>query len=213
MRSYQWIWGGPYEARDELYSKFGDIVPESLIEDVANEVERDGLTDWAPVSTPDDYDPPEPPEEPPSLDLFLDELSPRYGTPADHEARAQALTALDRLQQVLDRPRPIGIGHNQPPEELDEIKMLRPALAELRAEFAKPNPAISSVKRWAEPLRNALIASGKWGLKKLDKVASGAATAIGATAVAWLGQHYSPALHEAFNAITHWLHIAANTVL
>jgi hypothetical protein len=40
---YQWIWGGPYEARDELYSKFGDIVSESLIEEAVKEIESDGL--------------------------------------------------------------------------------------------------------------------------------------------------------------------------
>src|ERR1700730_12145242 len=66
---YQWIWGGPYEARDELYSKFGDIVSESFIEEAVKEIESDGIVDWAPVHTGDDYDEPEPPEDPISLDI------------------------------------------------------------------------------------------------------------------------------------------------
>jgi hypothetical protein len=86
---YQWIWGGPYKAREELYSKFGELVSEALIEEAVEEIERDGLTDWAPVHIGDDYDEPEPPEEPISLDIFLDEPSDRYGTPADYEARAR----------------------------------------------------------------------------------------------------------------------------
>jgi len=35
---YQYIWGGPYEARDEVYAQFGDLVPEQLIEEVAQEI-------------------------------------------------------------------------------------------------------------------------------------------------------------------------------
>src|ERR1700694_2297619 len=116
---YIWIWGGPYEARDSLYGKFGDIVSEGLIEEAVEEIESDGLTDWAPVRSPDDYDETEPPDEPISLNIFLDEPSPRYGTRSDHEARAQARAALDDLQRALDldTPRPIGIGHNRPPTE------------------------------------------------------------------------------------------------
>ncbi len=91
---YQWIWGGPYEARDELYSKFGDLVSESLIEEVVEEVEREGLTDWALVSSPDDYDETEPPDEPATLDIYLDEPSSQYGTQAEQQARKKALIAL-----------------------------------------------------------------------------------------------------------------------
>ena len=187
---------------------FGDLVPEALIEEVVEEFEGDGLTDWAPVSSPEDYDDVEPPDEPPSLDVFLDAPSPRYGTAADFEARARARTALNRLQQALDRPRTIGIGHNQPPEEPDEIKELRPAVQELRAEFAKSNPAIHNVKRWAKALRDAVIASTKWAGKKFI---GGMLVGIGTAAGVELWQYYDPALHSAFNAIIHWLHIAATT--
>src|SRR3984893_3385847 len=84
---YQWIWGGPYEARDELYSKFGDIVSESFIEEAVKEIESDGIVDWAPVHTGDDYDEPEPPEDPISLDIYLDEPSDRYGSLEEQEVR------------------------------------------------------------------------------------------------------------------------------
>jgi hypothetical protein len=53
---YQWIWGGPYNAREELYSKFDGLASEALIEEAVEEVQRDGLFDWAPVRTADDYD-------------------------------------------------------------------------------------------------------------------------------------------------------------
>jgi hypothetical protein len=213
---YQWIWGGPYEARDVLYSKFGELVSEALIEEAVEEIERDGLTDWAPVHTGDDYDEPEPPEEPISLDIFLDEPSDRYGTPAEYEARARARDALDELRRALDTPRPIGIGHNRPPaEEVEEpegIKALRPALEELSAELAKPEPSISLIKRWATPLRNALITSSKWGLKKIDGAIDAGLKAAAVTWVGWMATQYSESLHKAFDAIVAWLDIAAKTL-
>ena len=168
---YQWIWGGPYEARDELYSKFGDIVSESFIEEAVKEIESDGIVDWAPVHTGDDYDEPEPPEDPISLDIYLDEPSDRYGSLEEQEVRARAREAIDELREALERPRPVGIGHNRPPEEEEEpeeIAELRPAIAELSAELAKPSPTIALIKRWATPLRSALIACAQWGLKKID---------------------------------------------
>lgn len=212
---YIWIWGGPYDARDELSSKFDNLVSESLIEEAVKEIERDGLTDWAPVHTSDDYEDEEPQDEPTPLDIFLDEPGPRYGTPEDHEARVRARAALDELAQALDRPRPIGIGHNRPPEEQEEpeeIKELRRAIPELSAELVKATPSISLVKRWATPLRNAVILSAKWSFKKIDEGLDAAVKTAGAGGIAWVGAHYSSALHNTFDAIVNWLEIAAKTL-
>ena len=52
---YQWIYGGPYDAREELGDKFPEEA-EDVIEAAVDEIESDGLTEWAPVSHPDDYD-------------------------------------------------------------------------------------------------------------------------------------------------------------
>ena len=91
----------------------------------------------------------------------------------------------------------------------------------MKLEFAQPNPKISVVKRWAKPLRDALVACGKWAAKKGDKAADAAATAFGkvlGTAVATgvvgliLNQCF-PSVHNAFDAIINWLEIAAKTVL
>jgi hypothetical protein len=212
---YIWVFGGPYEARDELYSKFGDLVSENLIAEAVEEVERDGLTEWAPVRSSDDYEDAEPTDEPTSLDIFLDEPGPWYGTPEDHAARARVQAALDELRQALDKPRPIGIGHNRPPEEdeePDEIKELRAALPELSAELAKATPSISLVKQWTIPLRNAVIVSSKWAWKKIDKGLDAAAATAGIGAITWIGAHYSDSLHNAFEALVNWLEIAAKTL-
>jgi hypothetical protein len=195
---YLWNHGGPYEARDELYSKFGGIVSEKLIEEAVEEVERGGITDWTGVDSGEGLDEMESPdelEELSSLERFSDQPTSAYGTSQDHEARARARSALDRLQEALERSLPAGIGHNRPPAtEHTEQTQLRAAITELKSEFAKPNPAITFIQRWTKPLRDALVAIGKWGAKKLDKAADAAVTTAAGGTVVWVGSHYSEEL-------------------
>ena len=35
---YQYVWGGPYDPKDELYTEFGDIISEAVIDELANEL-------------------------------------------------------------------------------------------------------------------------------------------------------------------------------
>lgn len=51
---YIFIWGGPYEANDEL-SVFGDLVEDELIEQLADEL-SDICYEWTKRASPDDYD-------------------------------------------------------------------------------------------------------------------------------------------------------------
>ena len=52
---YIWIWGGPYDAREELEAEFGGVVPDDVIDDLVGELESE-CTQWAPTPSPDDYD-------------------------------------------------------------------------------------------------------------------------------------------------------------
>ena len=214
-KSYMYLWGGPFHASDQLWEKFGDIVFDALIEEVVEEIQRDGTFDWAPTPNSPlyEHDDEEEPPEPPSLDIYLDEPSDRYGSPEEHENRARATEAIENLRRALESPRPFGIGHNRPPdeeaEEPDEIKELRPALQELSAELAKPDPAIAVVKRCATPLRDALLATAKWALRKIDKGLDAAITAAAGGGVLWLAAQHSELLHKAFNSVVAWLDIAA----
>ena len=52
---YIWIWGGPYEAREELESEFSGVVTDELIEELSDEL--NGICwEWAPTEKPGDYD-------------------------------------------------------------------------------------------------------------------------------------------------------------
>ena len=52
---YQYIWGGPYDALDELASEFGDIVPEPVIISLASDLSAESW-EWARIPSEDDYD-------------------------------------------------------------------------------------------------------------------------------------------------------------
>ena len=52
---YQWIWGGPYHAREELGSEFSGVVPDDVIKELADELSQD-CWEWAPTPSREDYD-------------------------------------------------------------------------------------------------------------------------------------------------------------
>lgn len=52
---YIWIWGGPYDAHEELEAEFGGIVPDDVIDELVEELEGE-CTEWAPTPSPGDYD-------------------------------------------------------------------------------------------------------------------------------------------------------------
>lgn len=53
---YLYIHGGPYDASEELNGQFADLVPDKDIQAVIDDVESDGILEWAPIHTEPDYD-------------------------------------------------------------------------------------------------------------------------------------------------------------
>ena len=146
---YQYIWGGPHDAREELDGMFGGLVPEQLIGEAVEEVETE--TDvWVPVDKGDRYDREDDwqPISPPPLEAINDIPGPAYGTSADLVARQHAIAAVSDLATALRAamPLPAGIGHNQPPEPItatystDEPTALSPVVEELKKELEAPAP-------------------------------------------------------------------------
>ncbi len=50
---YQWIWGGPYDAREVLENEFSGIVPDVVIDELVDKLEGE-CPEWAPTSSYDD---------------------------------------------------------------------------------------------------------------------------------------------------------------
>lgn len=45
---YQFIWGGPFDARDVIGDWFGGIISDDLIDQIVDRIQDDGLYEWAP---------------------------------------------------------------------------------------------------------------------------------------------------------------------
>ena len=70
---YQWIYGGPYDAREQLEKNFPNEV-EHIIDAAVDKIESDGLTEWVSVFSPEDYDAHD--DEGPFGEDDLNEISP-----------------------------------------------------------------------------------------------------------------------------------------
>jgi hypothetical protein len=222
--------GRPYDAREQLGDEFGDIVSEELIEQVAAYVERDGVLDWAPGSDhPDheraaaeyrdgveaagDLDGSTLASRLASIEARLVEGTPaHFGDGWEREERNRILERLARLEAALDRPKqqPIGIGHNNPPQEGPEVEEIRAttfsAGTTLRTELAKERPSLISV---AKATAGLLKSAGSWFLKKADIAADAfvrsAGTAAGPIAVAELAPPIQQLILDLCNAAINWL--------
>jgi hypothetical protein len=54
---YIYIWGGPHEADEVLWSEFGEIIPENFLLEIAEELEEEcGTDEWASIPGPEDFD-------------------------------------------------------------------------------------------------------------------------------------------------------------
>ncbi|HYJ06905.1 MAG TPA: hypothetical protein VEX43_17370 [Chthoniobacterales bacterium] len=79
---YIYIWGGPHDAEEILWSEFGQCVPENFIEAVAQELEsEEGTTEWASVPGREDFD----------LDYSASEFFQRFEASIDTLRRLAAL--------------------------------------------------------------------------------------------------------------------------
>ncbi|MFV0335078.1 MAG: hypothetical protein ACK5JR_13535 [Tropicimonas sp.] len=188
---YQYIWGGPYNANDELREEFEGVASEEAIEAAIEEVESDGIYDWAPTSAHPDRKAGE--EEamadhygsPPTLEDIRRRVEngvvPSFGDPLERQEREALRRELAELRALLaqDPPQHGGIGHNQPPQHLAltvELKIeATDVIDQMDAELIKGTPDVAAVVESAGRLQKIL----SWIGKKLDKSVDGFMGAIG----------------------------------
>lgn len=182
---YQYIWGGPYDAREEIHGYFGDDISEEVIDAVVQELENEAV-EWAPHSNRI-YD-----EDPPN---------------DDYANLQQSLNVLqDRLADV--RSVSPAIGDNKPPESIgvppytsdDEadirrlIELLRAPEPELLQNADKVLEAATLFKIRGEKIQEFFKEQGK-------KFADGFSSQMGKRAAdaIWVG--LAVALLGAYNAV------------
>lgn len=177
---YLYIKGGPYSAEEELRENFEDLVPEDAILEAVEEIQSDGLFDWAPSHRhPDNigfY------EDAVADDYAQDEFSfaalkeiasegPGAGLGSEEEKAARAAV----LEQILvlkdDLPKPAshgGIGHNHPPQEFElqgkELEEAAESIETIEAQLASDEPNVEVVAQKASFLRKTI----GWIAGKID---------------------------------------------
>ena len=196
-KDYVYVWGGPFNARDELADEFGDLIPDEVIQAAVSEVESDGTVDWAPTSSNPKNTGGRDDEEEDDGELILPTLAeirerlssgvtPRFGAADEVEGREALRNEIAELREILESMPPprAGIGHNQPPEPLTlsvELKAdVTIAIGEMDRELAKASPDVDVVVERSGVLAKALA----WVAQKADKFVDAMVRAAGAGIVA-----------------------------
>lgn len=229
---YLYIWGGPYDAREELDAEFGSFVSEQVIEEAVQDIESDGLTDWAPGLNHADHERArddwqaeqlERDDERLTLDLgaiiamLEDGQKPRYGDADEKRQREETLDSLEALESLLPKSAHAGIGHNNPPTEggadVDVIANIREASAVIRDELGKSEPNALDIAKATSHLSSML----SWFGKKLDiaiesfakEVGGSSGKAVGVVLGAYGIEKFVPAIGTALGHVidkaTQWL--------
>ncbi|RWK44909.1 MAG: hypothetical protein EOR47_33450 [Mesorhizobium sp.] len=219
---YQWIWGGPYNADEEIQDTFSEVVDFDTMQKAVEEIEKDGLYDWAPTDIGNDA----PYEEDDGIYSINDPL-PDIIPPEDVEdddaltveqLRQEMLQRLDRLEDLIragQRDRGM-IGHNNPPSPIDDLPVTRGdldeiqrAIGELRHQAQAPEPAIEAVHASSTVLRRVAGTIGGWLVDRVNAAVDAGIQglipgAVGAVVVAYAGQLYE-LLQGAAAAAMHWV--------
>jgi hypothetical protein len=190
---YLYIWGGPYDAAEQLGDEFGDIIPEDRIQKVVDYVERDGTVDWAPGTKHADHERArdewaaeheENEEEAPLRQLarlLQGGTVPQFGSASERTGRQAIIARLDQLDAALAALKPAhgGLGHNNPPDGDGSpggpIGEAREAAADIRRELVKDEPDALAVVQATSRLKLGL----GWFLKKVDMAVDAFAKAVG----------------------------------
>lgn len=227
---YLYIWGGPYDAAEQLGGEFGDFIPEDPIREVVDRVEREGTVDWAPGTKHADHQRArdeweaehEEDEQQDPLEqlagILLSGTIPQFGSASEKTGRQAIIARLAQLDAALASLEPAhgGLGHNNPPDadgsRAGLIEEAREAGAAIRRELVKDEPDALAVVQATSRLKLAL----GWFLKKADMAVDAFAKAVGETAgkaVAVGGVYVSSELlpgvahtfSEVINMTTTWL--------
>ena len=182
-KEFIYIWGGPYDAHEELGGEFGGLLSDERIEEAVDLVQSEGTFDWAPSEKHPAYldgiSQDEPDEEhledfAETIENVLDRLRAgfpvSFGSREDLAQRAVVRRHLEALRAELDRlpPSTPGKGHNNPPSDDDEVPSVLDvvaSIAEIDAELDKPEPDAVAVVAAASRISRA----GKWLKARFDK--------------------------------------------
>jgi hypothetical protein len=103
------------------------------------------------------------------LKSIPDDSAPEMGFAEEYELRRIAIEALKEVEQIAPPPAVAGIGHNQPPEGIDdEAGDIRTVAHGIRTELEVEKPRIPVVKRLTGQLGKITGATVTWSQARRD---------------------------------------------
>lgn len=175
---YIYPWGGPFEANQILQEEFNGLISFDVLQGLIKRLEQESI-EWAPTSAYQSG-----PE-----DEFNEQT--QVGLVSENEIRDQITVQLNRLDTLIRAYHPTRnalLGHNHPPESLDDeagsvLEPLSTEIAALKDELATPAPSALKVAKYANKLAEIGRQITGWFARKGDLVAEEAAKEIGKRAV------------------------------
>lgn len=206
---YVYIWGGPYDTRDIIENVFADSLTDDEITQVIEDLENDGV-EWVPserrILPPEDDDDEPPLPTPEELRAVL-------------QARiAEAEAAFQEVEPHLQNEAPPGLGHNNPPERIDEAPVsraefeeLRAAIAILKAQPVEPSEDDKKLATGATETVDGIVKKIGTYVNKLADVFVTELVKRGAQATVGIGgwevwRKLGGSLQNVVDAAQHWLH-------
>jgi len=221
---YFYPYGGPFDANSVIQDEFGDLISYAVMESVIEDLESEGLSEWAPTSGGRFYDRPRDDDyeflKTDPLETLAIQVATRPLKFADPEARAAVKVLLERVD-VLERELealkqlPPGIGHNGGPED-DEasapegisVAQATADVAYVKTELREPEPdavgvvkAVSRLSRFGAWLRGATY---KLSAKAVEKAGADMIVDVGRRVAT--SDAVSHAVHGVVEAATRWGH-------
>lgn len=175
-----------YQPFEELHEEFGGVFDYDIIELAVEEIESEGVGEWVlregSATYPDqvvDGDADWPP--------IIADASPSHSeilVRADLQTRLEVLErALSAVEHDYDFRR---LGHNNPPEPLDEAPItreefdeLRSVVADLKSQTQIPSPSVEVISRDKNVIERTSRAIGKWLYDKFNESSKVIAGALG----------------------------------
>ena len=227
--NYSYLWGGPYDAGEQLFDKFSGAVPEEVINDVAEELQGDtGIYEWAPgpnhpdqIRASEEYQAEQEPDPfclltPIKARLERDEIATFSNAGAVQEM-GELKASIKELRSAivglngLSGQQP-GIGHNRPPSDLDvsyEVqKEIEEQLDTVEAELETDEPDPKTVLNAGEVVKRfwdqfASVVKSTW-TKTKGKMAESLSHQITTNGPIWLAVFWEK-LYAFGIQVTEWL--------
>jgi hypothetical protein len=169
---FLYVWGGPYDARDEIGNAFLEYASEQVIEDAIRAVEAEGIYDWAPHGERGQSD-------------HNEQAGAGTSDPtALHAEMVEQIEALEPEIADLRNRQHRGIGDNNPPEPIElepapldenELDEISEAMAVLKRQPPAPSTlsntarsAVALLLKFGDRLRPLAHAAGAYLAKQAD---------------------------------------------